>query len=85
MRLNFSGSDEDEIREGVRRIGAVVGEQVELFRTITGEHTPTPGSSASEPGGRTVIPAEGRDAGPGGSEQDEESADVLPLRRREGR
>ena len=37
MRLNFSGSSEEEIREGVRRIGAVVGEQVELYETITGE------------------------------------------------
>ena len=38
MRLNFSGSSEDEIREGIRRIGNVVSEQVELFETITGEH-----------------------------------------------
>jgi 2-aminoadipate transaminase len=38
MRLNFSGSTEDEIREGVRRIGAVVSEQVELYETITSEH-----------------------------------------------
>src|ERR671910_671240 len=30
MRLNFSGCDEDGIREGVRRIGAVVDEQVAL-------------------------------------------------------
>jgi 2-aminoadipate transaminase len=38
MRLNFSGSDEDAIREGVRRIGEVVTEQVELYGTLTGEH-----------------------------------------------
>jgi 2-aminoadipate transaminase len=38
MRLNFSGSDEDEIREGIRRIGKVVGEQVALYETITSEH-----------------------------------------------
>ena len=31
---------EDEIREGIRRIGKVVAEQVELFETITGEHQP---------------------------------------------
>ena len=37
MRLNFSGSGEDEIREGIRRIGDVVGEQVALYETITGE------------------------------------------------
>jgi 2-aminoadipate transaminase len=38
MRLNFSGSEPDQIREGVRRIGRVIDEQVELFETITGEH-----------------------------------------------
>jgi 2-aminoadipate transaminase len=37
MRLNFSGVDEDEIREGVRRIGEIVQEQVELYGTLTGE------------------------------------------------
>jgi 2-aminoadipate transaminase len=38
MRLNFSGSDEQAIREGIRRIGEVVTEQVELYGTLTGEH-----------------------------------------------
>ena len=37
MRLNFSGVGEDEIREGVRRIGKVIAEQVELYGTLTGE------------------------------------------------
>jgi 2-aminoadipate transaminase len=37
MRLNFSGSDEDAIREGIRRIGEVVTEQVQLYGTLTGE------------------------------------------------
>ena len=36
MRLNFSGVSEDEIREGVRRIGKVVAEQVALYGTLTG-------------------------------------------------
>jgi 2-aminoadipate transaminase len=36
MRLNFSGVDEHAIREGVRRIGEVVREQVDLFGTLTG-------------------------------------------------
>ena len=35
MRLNFSGVDEDEIREGIRRIGKVIGEQVELYDALT--------------------------------------------------
>jgi 2-aminoadipate transaminase len=38
MRLNFSGVTEEEIREGVRRIGEVIAEQVELYGTLTGEH-----------------------------------------------
>jgi 2-aminoadipate transaminase len=36
MRLNFSGVSEDEIREGVRRIGKVVREQIGLYGTLTG-------------------------------------------------
>jgi len=47
MRLNFSGVGEDEIREGVRRIGEVIAEQVELYGTLTGER-PAP-RPAEEP------------------------------------
>ena len=36
MRLNFSGVGEAEIREGVRRIGEVVHEQIDLYGTLTG-------------------------------------------------
>jgi 2-aminoadipate transaminase len=36
MRLNFSGVSEEDIREGVRRIGEVVREQVALYSTLTG-------------------------------------------------
>jgi 2-aminoadipate transaminase len=67
MRLNFSGSDEDEVREGVRRIGRVVAEQVELYETITGEH-----SSTGDP--------EAASAGPG-REAEAPAADVLPMKR----
>ena len=35
MRLNFSAQTEEEIVEGIRRIGAVVGEQVGLYETMT--------------------------------------------------
>lgn len=42
MRLNFSGVDEDAIREGVRRIGAVVGEQLELLERLTGRRPSAP-------------------------------------------
>src|ERR687897_3527972 len=47
MRLNFSGVTEDDLREGVRRIGRVVSEQVGLYETITSEHQVPPTSSAS--------------------------------------
>ena len=40
MRLNFSGAGEDDIREGIRRIGEVVKEQVALYGTLTGEVAP---------------------------------------------
>ncbi len=41
MRLNFAGVSEDDLREGVRRIGKVVSEQVRLYSTLTGaEHSP---------------------------------------------
>jgi len=36
MRLNFSGVGETEIREGIRRLGEVVREQVDLYGTLTG-------------------------------------------------
>jgi 2-aminoadipate transaminase len=50
MRLNFSGSKEDEIREGIRRIGKVVREQVDLYETLTGEHEPVPAPGGQEGG-----------------------------------
>src|SRR4051794_16579861 len=54
MRLNFSGSGADEISEGIRRIGAVVGEQVGLYETITSEHRiPAPEARGS---GADVLP-----------------------------
>jgi 2-aminoadipate transaminase len=69
MRLNFSGSDEDTIREGVRRIGEVVAEQVALYGTLTGDDRPAaPRRSPAPPD----EPAE--DEGKG--------ARVLPMRRR---
>jgi 2-aminoadipate transaminase len=40
MRLNFSGVGEDDIREGIRRIGEVVREQVAMYGTLTGVRAP---------------------------------------------
>jgi 2-aminoadipate transaminase len=42
MRLNFGGNDEDGIREGIRRIGEVIKEQVALYGTLTGEVAQAP-------------------------------------------
>jgi 2-aminoadipate transaminase len=67
MRLNFSGSDEAAIREGVRRIGKVVAEQVALYGTLTG----------AAPAAPPVV--DERDAG----QAAERLADVLELPRRD--
>jgi 2-aminoadipate transaminase len=63
MRLNFSGVSEDDIREGVRRIGEVVREQVALYGTLTGATAPrstrVPGAhAAAEPEPRAPETAE---------------------------
>ena len=42
MRLNFSGVNEDAIREGIRRIGEVVREQVAMYGTLTGARPAEP-------------------------------------------
>ena len=42
MRLNFSGVGDDAIREGVRRIGEVVREQLALYGTLTGAEPAAP-------------------------------------------
>src|SRR5215207_5647135 len=60
MRLNFSGAGEEDLREGVARIGKVVNEQVALYGTLTGaEPAPRPaaggGSATPEPDAQ-VLP-----------------------------
>ena len=77
LRLNFSGVGEDEIREGVRRIGKVVREQVGLYGTLTGAGQaaeraapapPPPAPRAPDPGLAEVLrlpPPGARDRGRG--------------------
>jgi 2-aminoadipate transaminase len=57
MRLNFAGVPEEEIREGIRRIGKVVREQVGLFGTLTGAHPPArpAGTPQPDPGLAEVV------------------------------
>ncbi len=63
MRLNFSGVTESEIREGIRRIGEVVREQVALYGTLTGSFEAVrsaqqPAESAQQPAARATQGAE---------------------------
>jgi 2-aminoadipate transaminase len=53
MRLNFSGVDDESIREGVRRIGKVIAEQIALYSTLTGRPAAPP-RSAEEPSADVV-------------------------------
>jgi 2-aminoadipate transaminase len=55
MRLNYSGVGEDDIREGIRRIGKVVREQVALYGTLTGTQAAIP--EPAEPAPRQPDPA----------------------------
>ena len=73
LRLNFSGVDEDQIREGIRRLGEVVREQVALYGTLTGAY----------PHARASAPVKPRpQPGPPSSLPAERLADVLPLPRK---
>lgn len=60
MRLNFSAGSEDEIREGIRRIGRVIGEQVELYSALTGAgtnpHMPAGEAGEGDEDDSTVVP-----------------------------
>jgi len=91
MRLNFSAQTADEIREGIRRIGAVIGQQVSLYETMTGEHGVRPPSSASRPVDGPKPPASsasrpgagGSTAGRDGTEPGEQPPGrVVPFQRR---
>jgi 2-aminoadipate transaminase len=70
MRLNFSGIGEEDIREGIRQIGEVVREQVELYGTLTGLGSrPTRSAPPERKAPPPATPAE-------------DAANVLQLRRK---
>src|SRR5436190_15262141 len=83
MRLNFSGVDDDAIREGVRRIGEVVREQVALYGTLTGaaaaDPDARPAGSDTPAGASDDNDIAGRDASAAGP-----AAPVVHLRRQAG-
>jgi 2-aminoadipate transaminase len=83
MRLNFSGVGEDEIREGIRRIGEVVREQVGLYGTLTGARAV---STAAAPPARSATPRSSSLDAEAHPEPDPELAKILqlPAKRRVG-
>ncbi|HEY4451895.1 MAG TPA: PLP-dependent aminotransferase family protein [Solirubrobacteraceae bacterium] len=68
MRLNFAGVPDDDIREGIRRIGRAVRAQVGLLGSLSGGPLP---------------PASAQGAGEPAEEADAPLADVLALPRRD--
>ncbi|MBV9311006.1 MAG: PLP-dependent aminotransferase family protein [Solirubrobacterales bacterium] len=79
MRLNFSGVEEDRIREGVRRIGEVVREQVALYGTLTGASPP---ERVTPPRRGVGDAGEGRRETAAGGSSEAELAKVLRLPRK---
>lgn len=83
MRLNFSGVGEEQLREGVRRIGEVVHEQVDLLGSLTGRRPgaiPRPGAApAAAPPTADLAAGEPH----GDRPTDPALADVLHLPRRD--
>ncbi len=62
MRLNFSGVAEDQIREGIRRIGAIATEQVAMYGTLSGAGRPSKRGAASQPPDGEPLAPGGADA-----------------------
>jgi 2-aminoadipate transaminase len=71
MRLNFAGMPEADIREGIRRIGSAIREQLGLLGSLTGA------SAARRSGAPEQAPPQSPDAGDGAR-----LADVVALPRR---
>jgi 2-aminoadipate transaminase len=88
MRLNFAGLPEEEIREGISRIGAAVDRQTRLFGALTG--SPRPRGTPPSGGAATAHPSapgpeqagEERQPAQPVVEPPEGLADVVELRRR---
>jgi hypothetical protein len=70
MRLNFSGVGEDDIREGIRRIGEVVREQVAMYGTLTGARPRAESARAPEVADRRAEPRAGDDRRAASAEDD---------------
>jgi 2-aminoadipate transaminase len=76
MRLNFAGNSEEDIREGIRRIGSAVRTQVGLITTLTGSPPHASRTGRDERSGGRADVANGEHTG---------LANVVELPRREPR
>jgi 2-aminoadipate transaminase len=79
MRLNFSGVGEDDIREGIRRIGEVVREQVGLYGTLTGARAVSTAAAAPNRPARDQAASDQPGDGPVPRDSPEELAKILRL------
>jgi 2-aminoadipate transaminase len=84
LRLNFSGIGEDRIREGIRRVGEVLREQVALYGTLTGVDPARPAGTPRGSEGRWLAGAPAADPalGEAPAEPEAELAKVLRLTRK---
>ena len=86
MRLNFAGVTDENIREGVRRIGRTMGGDTGLLGTLSATaSSPAPASAPSEPAATSAAPSSPAPANapsPAG-DAPEPLADVVALPRRD--
>jgi 2-aminoadipate transaminase len=57
MRLNFSAVSENDIVEGIRRIGKVIDEQISLYGTISGRAATSSSGPGATDSGEPAAPA----------------------------
>jgi 2-aminoadipate transaminase len=74
MRLNFSGVNEEEIREGIARVGAVIEEQVSLYQALVSPPG-TPGREAED------VPVDRSNPAPSISDSPAPDSTVVPFRK----
>jgi len=82
MRLNFAGVPDEDIREGIRRIGAALGGQTGLYGALSGSPAGPPPASSRELPAKEASPGAGQPPAAG----EDGLADVvqLPLRHDDG-
>jgi 2-aminoadipate transaminase len=81
MRLNFAGLPEEELREGVRRIGEHMGGETGLLSALTGSPSTLP--ARRPPGGPPTRTKLGSAAGPAG--KDTATDPAIPISEKKGK